>query len=114
MPGVHARKTAERGYDGRHQRERARWRPVVEAGFADCQAERCVEPRGTSATTKTAPDGPDRSIRLAIDEQVAATGHWSPTPGGAARLEASTPRGNGDNGDHGVGPQRERSARVPL
>lgn len=41
MPAPHTRKTAERGYDGRHQRERERWRPKVEAGLIDCA--RCNE-----------------------------------------------------------------------
>lgn len=41
MPGVHTRKTAERGYDARHQREREWWRPKVEAGLCDCP--RCNE-----------------------------------------------------------------------
>lgn len=36
MPGFHTHKTAERGYDGRHQRERERWRPKVETGLCDC------------------------------------------------------------------------------
>ena len=43
MPAPHNRKTAERGYDGRHQRERDRWRPRVEAGLVDCHAKRCIE-----------------------------------------------------------------------
>lgn len=43
MPGAHTRKTAERGYDARHQRERERWRPKVEAGLTECHAAICVE-----------------------------------------------------------------------
>ncbi len=34
--------TTERGYDTRHQAERERWRPTVEAGHASCA--RCNEP----------------------------------------------------------------------
>lgn len=41
MPAPHARKTTARGYGARHQNERARWRPIVDAGFADCA--RCGE-----------------------------------------------------------------------
>jgi hypothetical protein len=34
--------TTERGYGAPHQRERERWRPLVEAGEVDCA--RCGEP----------------------------------------------------------------------
>jgi hypothetical protein len=36
------RSTTDRGYDGRHKRERARWKPKVERGEIDCA--RCGEP----------------------------------------------------------------------
>ena len=40
--------TSERGYGPAHQRERERWRPIVEAGHAHCA--RCKRP--------IPPDGP--------------------------------------------------------
>lgn len=36
--------TGQRGYDIKHQNERERLRPEVEAGLHDCQAKRCIEP----------------------------------------------------------------------
>jgi hypothetical protein len=38
------RKTAARGYGTPHQRLRAYWKPIVEAGQAECHAERCLMP----------------------------------------------------------------------
>jgi len=35
---------AERGYDARHQAERERWRPVVDAGDAECAELVCLMP----------------------------------------------------------------------
>lgn len=37
------KRTAARGYGGKHQRERERWRRRVEAGLIDCHANVCVE-----------------------------------------------------------------------
>lgn len=34
----------QRGYDRAHERERERWRPVVELGQVDCHAPTCVMP----------------------------------------------------------------------
>jgi hypothetical protein len=42
-PRVMAR-TAARGYDARHQAERARWQPAVDAGEAECHATVCLWP----------------------------------------------------------------------
>ena len=40
-----ARKTSTaRGYDYRHQQERRRWQPKVDAGLVDCHAVRCIMP----------------------------------------------------------------------
>ena len=38
------RGTSERGYGPEHQRERARWQPIVDAGQAMCHAARCLKP----------------------------------------------------------------------
>ena len=38
------RSTSERQYGWPHQQLRARWAPVVAAGQAECQAERCLMP----------------------------------------------------------------------
>jgi hypothetical protein len=38
------RTTTSRGYGGDHKAERERWRPVVEAGQAQCAAVTCLEP----------------------------------------------------------------------
>jgi hypothetical protein len=37
-------KTAARGYGNHHQRERAKWEPLVEAGQVDCHAKLCLMP----------------------------------------------------------------------
>lgn len=37
-------KTADRGYGSSHQKERARWQPVVAAGNAWCAEPVCLEP----------------------------------------------------------------------
>jgi hypothetical protein len=42
--GKPLRSTGERGYGNAHQKLRARWRAVVEAGQAACQAEVCLMP----------------------------------------------------------------------
>ena len=34
--------TTARGYGRAHQLERARWKPIVDAGQADCHAETCL------------------------------------------------------------------------
>jgi hypothetical protein len=45
MPGRAKRKTAtQAGYGPGHQRERARWQVIVQAGQAYCQAPVCVMP----------------------------------------------------------------------
>lgn len=36
--------TNARGYDAAHKRERERWRPIVEAGQAQCHAIECKMP----------------------------------------------------------------------
>lgn len=60
MPAPHTRKTAERGYDGPHQRERARWRPKVEAGLVDCA--RCTKWIQPGTPWDLGHDDHDRSI----------------------------------------------------
>lgn len=41
----HRQTTAQRGYDSRHQRERAQWAPLVAAGAVDCRrGSQCLEP----------------------------------------------------------------------
>lgn len=37
-------KTAARGYGGPHQKHRARWRPIVDAGQGWCHAITCLKP----------------------------------------------------------------------
>lgn len=55
------RTTAQRGYDGRHQAERARWKPVVDAGQAYCAETVCLKadrwiPPGTPWDLAHTPD----------------------------------------------------------
>jgi hypothetical protein len=37
-------KTTARGYGNAHQREKAKWKPVVDAGLAYCHAKLCLMP----------------------------------------------------------------------
>lgn len=65
LPGQHHLSTHARGYDRRHQAERERWRPKVDAGLVDCW--RCghpIEPGrdwdlGHDDTDRTTYQGPE-------------------------------------------------------
>ncbi len=35
--------TTARGYGAKHQKERATWQPIVDAGMAHCHAVRCLK-----------------------------------------------------------------------
>ena len=52
--------TGERGYGAEHQRERRRWKPIVDAGDAVCW--RCEQPIATGEPFDLGHDDADRSV----------------------------------------------------
>ena len=74
--------TTQRGYGGQHQKLRAQWKPVVDAGQAYCHAIVCLKadrwiPPGTPwhlGHSPTGVPGPDPSTSSATSRMVPVAG----------------------------------------